>query len=163
MSGRLPKPTKLPKAPSGGVRLVPFRSRHLAGLMLAPLLPLPAGWALEAAGVGWSLLDDAGTVACGGVAPLHPGVGQAWAFVSGRHGRAVARAARGLLPAAVRRLGLRRLQATVRWDDDRALRFALWLGLQPEGRMRGYGLDGQDHMLLAILPPGGGRMGDAGG
>ena len=42
-----------------------------------------------------------------------------------------------------------RIQASVSVNDEKALRFASWLGFEDEGLMKKYGPDGSDHRRVA--------------
>jgi len=58
-----------------------------------------------------------------------------------------ARAARRRVDELFRVHGFHRAQAHVSADDERAGRFARFLGLELEGRCPGYGPDGAEHHL----------------
>ena len=97
-------------------------------------------------GVAYSFWRGDTLIACGGVAPLRAGVGEAWAMIASPR-RAEwgvllkqARAALDMHPA-------RRIQASARVDHPGADRVLERLGFHFEGVMRGYAADGGDAKL----------------
>jgi len=139
--------------------ILPFEARHAEALRLrpeaasvlgrlGPQAQLARGYA--AAGPAWTLMAADGPLACGGAVRFWPGVGELWCWL-GREADgwnvALARATRRRVDALFQEHGFRRAQAHVRADDERALRFARFLGLELEGRCPGYGPDGAEHHL----------------
>jgi len=143
--------------------VLPFEAPHAEALRLRPeaafvlgrlaaqadgIAQLARGYA--AAGPAWTLMAADGPVACGGAVLFWPGVGELWCWL-GREADgwdvSLARAARRRVDALFQGHGLRRAQAHVRADDERAMRFARFLGLGLEGRCPGYGPDGAEHHL----------------
>jgi hypothetical protein len=135
------------------VHTVPFEARHAAGLCLRPeaqtllnqLGPLPQlARTYAAAGPAWTLMAGGWPLACGGVVRFWPGAGELWCWTgleAGGFSVAFARLARARVAELFFGHGFHRVQAHVREDDDRAQRFARFLGLELEGRCKGYGPD----------------------
>jgi len=144
---------------SQSVSLVPLEIRHVSDLCLRPgaqeilsrLGPLPQlAQSYLSAGPAWTLMAGAWPLACGGVVRFWPGVGELWCwtgFEVDRHSVAFARLAKTRVVELFASQGFHRLQAHVREDDDRAQRFARFLGLTLEGRCRGYGPDQATHQI----------------
>jgi hypothetical protein len=80
--------------------------------------------------VAYTLLDDDKVLAVGGAHIMWFGAGEGWVLVSPDCLRTPASFARHV-------------------DDDRAYRFAEWLGFENEGIMRKYGVDGGDYYRMA--------------
>lgn len=145
------------------MRVVPFEPDHLRRLdpreMEARLFAaIPSDLdayarAMDQPGLSFTGLADDGTViGCAGVRPLWRGVGQAWALLSvhAPHAfKAVHRAALAGLADAFATGGFHRVQISVAVDFPAGLRWAGRLGFEVEGRMRRYGMTGDDHYLMA--------------
>lgn len=106
--------------------------------------------ALAASG-GWSFmaLKDGEPLAAAGAWLVWPGVAQVWAVMRDAAPEALAVVLRRLkrsLPEFCRLHELRRLQAMV-CPSAANCKLAGYLGLAPEGTMRGYGMDGGDWLL----------------
>lgn len=157
------------------MRITPFEPRHAAQLDLRPMdVRVLTGMGLAAspedmealgrtlsrrgpAFTAWAHCGPAPTpIACAGLAELWPGTAEAWALTShqvARHGLAFHRAARRMLPAMARRLGLTRIQATVLADFGPGIRWLEGLGFTRETPrpMRRY--VGDDAYLLFSCHP----------
>jgi len=98
-------------------------------------------------------LEDEGTVlAVGGVHVMWFGAGEAWVLVSPDCldvPSSFARYAKRQFDSILQETELRRVQASIHVDDQRAYRFAQWLGFEDEGIMRKYGADGGDYYRMA--------------
>jgi len=93
-------------------------------------------------------------VGCGGVVVLRPGVGEAWVMGGPevhKHGRQVYKTCKRALDAAENIFRLRRMQATVLANQDKWIHFAQRMGFDIEGRLRKYGPDEQDYLMMARL------------
>ena len=80
------------------------------------------------------------------------GAGEAWVLVSPEclgKPASFARYAKKLFDSILQDTELRRVQASIHVDDDRAYRFAEWLGFENEGVMRKYGVEGDDYYRMA--------------
>lgn len=102
--------------------------------------------------VGYTLEQGNEILAVGGVHIMWFGVGEAWLLVSPKALEkpvALARYSKQLLNAIVGKTDIRRIQASVHCDDERAFQFANWLGFDYEGKMRKYGVEGDDYYRLA--------------
>jgi len=102
--------------------------------------------------VAYTLLDDDKVMAVGGAHVMWFGAGEAWVLVSpdclGKPS-SFARYAKRLFDSILQETDLRRVQASIHVDDERAYRFAQWLGFENEGVMRKYGVDGGDYYRMA--------------
>lgn len=151
--------------PADPVRLTPFRAAH--ALALRPSAPGAEALSLlgdleararayEAAGPAWTLWADGRPLACGGAVRFWPGVGELWCWAGDEASArpvAFARQARRCVALLRGGHGFARVQAHVREDDARARRFALFLGLLPEGRCPGYGPNHETHLLYGRYTP----------
>ena len=102
--------------------------------------------------VAYTLLDDDKVLAVGGAHIMWFGAGEGWVLVSPdclRTPASFARYAKRLFGSILQDTDLRRVQASIHVDDDRAYRFAEWLGFENEGIMRKYGVDGGDYYRMA--------------
>mgnify|MGYP005628823627 FL=1 len=98
-------------------------------------------------------LEDSGTIlAVGGVHVMWFGAGEGWVLVSPECldvPASFARYTRRAFDGILQETQLRRVQASIHVDDNRAYRFARWLGFEDEGLMRKYGVDGDDYFRMA--------------
>ena len=102
--------------------------------------------------VGFTLEDSGTVMAVGGVHVMWFGAGEAWVLVSPECldiPASFARYAKRQFNSILQDTGLRRVQASIHVDDDRAYRFAEWLGFENEGVMRKYGVEGDDYYRMA--------------
>ena len=148
------------------MKTAPFEAGHLAAI--EPAWPFTrdraadsrefARRAAQAAALGpaWTVLIDGAPAACGGVAPLWDGVGEAWTF-AGETVRceplAVHRAAARGLAEAERALRLHRVQAACHHDNRRGRRWLVLLGFREEGLMLHYGPRGHHFVRFARVRP----------
>lgn len=147
------------------IAFVPFVPEHLARLSLGPIqaeiqsflagvnadaLVGPYTWTAFAAAVA----SPVEVIGCGGIMPLWPGVGQAWALI-GRVPRRCWPAAtafvRATLHTAMEVGGLHRIQASVRTGFAPGARWAERLGMDFEGTARAYDPARVDHDLYAMV------------
>lgn len=102
--------------------------------------------------VGFTVEDSGTVLAVGGVHVMWFGAGEAWVLVS-PEAMAVpttfARYTKRAFDSILQDTELRRVQASIHVDDDRAYRFAEWLGFENEGVMRKYGVEGDDYYRMA--------------
>lgn len=101
---------------------------------------------------GYSLVDDGRVVACAGVSILWQSVAEGWLIMSSdaaRHPVSVARYTGRLFDSIMKKNSLHRIQASVNCKDDKAVRFAYWLGFEYEGIMKKFGPDGSDYFRCA--------------
>ena len=102
--------------------------------------------------VGYTLLWNDEVIAVGGVHMMWFGVGEGWLLVSPEAMKrpiALARYTKRLLHDIMSETQVRRVQASVHVDDNRAYLFAEWLGFENEGIMRKFGVEGDDYTRLA--------------
>lgn len=102
---------------------------------------------IEGTGMAWTLIDEDGVQACGGISEQWPGRYQAWMHFAPGAGRHMFHITREVL----RRLNTTpgRVEMTVVADYDLGHRWAKMLGFEvenPPGILKGYGLVGEDHV-----------------
>jgi hypothetical protein len=91
-------------------------------------------------------------VVCFGFVPIWDGVAEAWMIADDKARTKplwITKSAKRFFDIAQISYNLHRIQISVRTADKRAHKWALCLGFQEEGRMRGYGPDGADHYIMA--------------
>ena len=102
--------------------------------------------------IGYTGIEDDKILACGGVHKMWEGVGEAWLIV-GKEGydkpRTVGKYTSYIFQHILEEHGLFRIQASVSAIDERANRYAQWLGFEKEGIMRKYAPDGSDYIRYA--------------
>jgi len=91
-------------------------------------------------------------VGIGGIVKLWDGVAEAW-FIMSKKGATmpyrVANCTDQLFDEVMVDRNLHRMQASVSTLDPKAVRFARWIGFEPEGIMRKYGEKGEDFFRMA--------------
>lgn len=135
------------------MRIVPFAPAHLRAVPLQaaqgglePYLDAIDERQFVAPGMAFTALDEDGVAGCGGIVELWPGVGQAWAVLSGRalaHPLTLTRTAQRELERIMRRCKLSRVQATVADGHGAGARWLAFLGFEVEGLLVNYGPDGR--------------------
>ena len=142
------------------VRIVPFAPEHLneverrgfeeAALMKLGDLSARAAMYMQY-GPAFTGVADGVVIGCAGVVTHWEGVGEAWAFIStaaAAHPLGITKAVKGWLDA---QKAYRRIQANVKADDERAVRWIRLLGFENEGLMRAFGPDGTDFRRFVRL------------
>lgn len=122
-----------------------IQSQQLREISLVPgafaSLPKPHGPAVTA-------FDGDRVIICGGIREDRPKFGTCWALMAADSGRHMV-----FLHRAVQRFVTMqtwmRLEATVEADFKPACRWVELLGFEFEGRMKRYGLNGEDHLRYA--------------
>jgi len=102
--------------------------------------------------VAYTMVDGEEVLAVGGAHIMWFGVGELWVLVSPeakRRAAPFARYTKGVVDSILQEHSLRRMQASIHVDDEPAIRFAEWLGLEHEGVMRKYGVQGEDYIRMA--------------
>jgi hypothetical protein len=104
-------------------------------------------------GTAWAIVADGVPIAIGGVCLLRAYVGEIWLVPTPlieKYPVAFSKITRMVIDDAWGGFSLHRLQAMVRADDPRALKFTeQFLGFADEGLMRKYGSDGADYRRFA--------------
>lgn len=106
------------------------------------------------AGPSATILKHGKPVGVFGIVICWRGVGEMWSIFTPEFRRTpkyMCDAAMQFCDIAAQSLGLHRLQMAVRCSDERAVRWAQFLGFQIEGRMRRYSVDGADTYMMARL------------
>ena len=105
-------------------------------------------------GLSYTLLVDNNIILAGGIIPFWDGVCEGWVMSSKRvfdHKIRAASAVKKRLDYLCINNNIRRLQTTVKEEFKTGVRFAEWLGLEKEGLMRYYGLDGTNYWRMAKI------------
>ncbi len=103
---------------------------------------------------GYTMVEGDKLIAVGGAHIMWFGVGELWLLLSPegkRRGGSFARLTKGIVDDICKDHNLRRMQASIHADDQNAIRFAEWLGLEHEGLMRSYGVRGEDYLRMARI------------
>ena len=103
-------------------------------------------------GLSYTLLVDNNIILSGGIIPIWDGVAEGWVMSSKRvfdYKIKAASSVKKRLDYLCQNNKVRRLQTSVREDFLTGVRFAEWLGLQKEGLMKYYGLDGTNYWRMA--------------
>lgn len=142
------------------VRIVPFKAEHYKIMDHWPDDDLVRAMpnyddglrAAEVPGQSFTAMEGDTVVGVGGIKPLWPGVGEAWAIFPkdvAKYGRQIYRVSRERLREIESAFGYWRVQATARCDWDAAVCFLLALKFKAEGRLTKYGPDRSDYFLMA--------------
>ena len=105
-------------------------------------------------GLSYTLLFNNNPVIAGGIIPIWDGVAEGWVMSSKRvfeHKIRAASAVKKRLDYLCINNNIRRLQTSVKEEFKTGVRFAEWLGLEKEGLMRKYGLDGTNYWRMAKI------------
>jgi hypothetical protein len=136
--------------------VMPMIRAHLEELSRAPELqgtPLAerTRWDILLKLPGWALVEDAQTIAAGGIVNLWRGVGEVWVAPTNRalaHPMALARGVLKTLEYVESQGTYHRLQMTAEKTTE-MLRWATYLGFKLEGTLHKYLPNGQDRYLMA--------------
>ncbi len=97
-------------------------------------------------------LGNGAPVAIGGVIMLAAKRGRAW-FITGKAGRErpipLFRWAKRVIEGVARGRGLRRIDCEIKASNKTHIHFSVRLGFEIEGKMKNYGPDGSDYLLMA--------------
>jgi RimJ/RimL family protein N-acetyltransferase len=141
------------------LRFENFTKNHLDQIDLGYEMPkeTKSGFIGNEAYKGVTLFNNDDILAVGGVHTLWEGVGECWIMLS-KSGRkkpfTVAKYTFVLFDNMISQENIIRLQASIASTDDKALKFAKWLGFEFEGIMRKYGPDGDDYYRVARITNG---------
>ena len=137
------------------MNVIPFEPKHVREMkMQSHQMRLVSQMAFEyievlgGLGPAFSGEVDGRIIACAGIATQFAGMGTMWAILaqdSGPYFVRLHRCGKRLMES----LGLRRIEATTEADFAPGCRWLEMLGFQSEGRMRSYGLNGEDHIRYA--------------
>ena len=109
---------------------------------------------LKLSGKAFTALIDGKIIAVGGAVIYWQGVGEAWIIISenvNEYKSQMAFCIRSIMDRLISELKLRRLQAVVRCDFDRAIALVDAMGFVCEGKMEKYLSDGSSAWLYAKL------------
>tara|TARA_E500000331_G_scaffold30829_1_gene25879 strand:+ start:2501 stop:2953 length:453 start_codon:yes stop_codon:yes gene_type:complete len=145
------------------VIIVPFENKHAEEILASglnsealELRPEHKKYAyyLKEVGMSFTGLVNNKPIAAGGVFPLWDGVAEGWVLATKdifNYPIFCAKHIKKRTEIIIKTNHIKRLQTSVKADCEIALRFAGWLGLKPEGLMKGYGPDGSDFMRYARI------------
>jgi len=83
-----------------------------------------------------SFVVDGKVVACGGIHPLCPGVGDVWLFLAKPTGPEIVKEVKNQMYEWIRDYRFHRVQTLVDYCWKEGRRFTEWVGLEYEGRLR---------------------------
>lgn len=148
-----------------GFRLIQFAPEHVGLMQLRSVeaefrqrFARETMAALEARprqGPCFTALLHGSPVACFGLVLMWPGVAEAWMLTDEAikgHALALTRAARKFFDCAEQSFQLHRTQITCDTRFEGAVEWAQAVGFRVEARLRRYGPDGTDHVLMTRLP-----------
>lgn len=125
-----------------------LRAQGVQSAQLREVSHVPATYASVPPGPAVTVFSGDYIVLCGGIAIKAPQRGDCWALLSEEAGRHMT-----WMHYAVKRFismqRWRRLEATVEENFGQGCRWVELLGFKFEGRMPGYGLNGETHMRYA--------------
>ena len=145
------------------IEIVPFENKHAeeilkSGLNSEALELRPEhkkyAYYLKEVGMSFTGLVNNKPIAAGGVFPLWDGVAEGWVLATKdifNYPIFCAKHIKKRTEIIIKTNHIKRLQTSVKADCEVALRFASWLGLKPEGLMKGYGPDGSDFIRYARI------------
>lgn len=140
------------------MELIPFVPYHVARIELQQTQEKDAAYctperaAALVNDMAWSVIQGDEIWASGGILPVWEGRAIAWALLSHRIGPSRFRRIHTLVKRGLEeahRRGYWRIETTVDPEFDNAARWVAALGFRYEGRMRKFGPDGRDHLLVA--------------
>lgn len=105
----------------------------------------------ERMGVGYTVMYNASvTLGCGGIDIMWENVGEAWMLLTPYiklYPLFVTKIVKKYFSYLIDRMGLKRVQATIRSTDDVSIRYVEMLNFQREGTLRCFGTDGCDYFM----------------
>ena len=108
-------------------------------------------WDNSADGWSWAAIGKGKVIAIFGLRMIWSGLAEMW-MVPGkgldRHAISLVRGARAVTDSALSDYGVRRLQITVKVENDTAFRFAKALHFEVESIMRRFGPEGSDYYMM---------------
>jgi RimJ/RimL family protein N-acetyltransferase len=140
------------------IHVIPFKKEHTLELkefmsLLQIHDPMEYGAVLEADPLSFSGIKDGRIIGAAGIHPIHPGVGRAWALLSGEVRNAeffLHRQVKRRLPAFIEIGDFHRVETVVRTNFPDGYFWAERLGFIHEGILKKYGPDGSDYHSFAI-------------
>lgn len=140
------------------MKIVPFKIEHALSLSVRPHEdeiknhPDFEKWAkLNGENIGFSGFCDGVLIGCGGIRTIWNGVGEAWVLGSKevyKHPKSAFKNVRNYLDKIIKEHNFWRIQAHVRTDNARGVRFVQMLGFKIEGKMHKFNPDGTDSYLF---------------
>lgn len=107
----------------------------------------------ESLGTSFTYLDNDKVQASGGVVGLWAGMGEVWFVLSDdedKPTKTICSIVKKFIDGLYEE-GFYRLQATIKADNEKAIRFIEWLGFEREALMKKYGIEGADYYLYARI------------
>ena len=109
---------------------------------------------LEEKHMAFTCMIDDKIIASAGIKKIWNGVGEGWVLAKNeiyKYPITIAKAIKQNFDYVATSNNIKRVQTAVRADYGIGIRFAKWLGLQNEGLMKSYGMDGTDHYRFARI------------
>lgn len=122
-----------------------LRAQGVQGAQLAEVSIVPASCVIQPKGPAVTVFDGTRIVLCGGIVVQSPGRGECWALMA----EGTARHMTWLHYGVKRFLSIdrwQRLEATVQEGFGQGCRWVELLGFEFEGKMKGYGLNGETYL-----------------
>ena len=143
------------------IEIVPYEAWHATNILErglnngAPESTYSFGHVVNDMGVdgqSFTGIQDGVVIACGGVLPMWPGVGEGWVLASGEiHNNkfATVRICRSILQKIMDDYGYWRIQGATLANWESGVKFARMLGFVNEGLMKRFGPGGEDYLRHA--------------
>tara|TARA_R110002153_G_scaffold100562_1_gene236551 strand:- start:3604 stop:4083 length:480 start_codon:yes stop_codon:yes gene_type:complete len=145
---------------SADEHIVPLRYEHISRLSLTDdsieyIRHIPSYldyiWDNSADGWSWAAIGKGKVIAVFGIRMIWTGLAEMW-MVPGRdmgsHAISLVRGARAITDSALQDYGVRRLQITVKAENDTAFRFAKAMHFEVESVMTKFGPEGSDYYMM---------------
>lgn len=136
--------------------LEPFKAEHISEMKLSErsqiIFMIPNLLEnFEALGTSYTFRHEGKVYACGGVVDIWDKMGEMWLTLADDMDLPVFSVCSVMRDYVESLIGnpYRRLQATVKVGETKAIRFIEWLGFEREGLMRQYGVEGADYYIYA--------------
>ena len=145
---------------SADEQIVPLRYEHISRLSLTDdsieyMRHIPGYldyiWDNAVDGWSWAAIGRGKVFAVFGLRMIWTGLAEMWMVPGkdiGNHAISLVRGARAITDSALQDYGVRRLQITVKAENDTAFKFAKSLHFEVESVMRKFGPEGSDYYMM---------------
>ena len=109
---------------------------------------------LEEKDMAFTCMIDDKIIASAGIKKIWGQVGEGWVLAKNdiyKYPLTIAKAIKQNFDYVAKSNNIKRVQTAVRAEYGIGIRFAKWLGLENEGLMKHYGIDGSDHYRFARI------------
>jgi hypothetical protein len=138
------------------LNIEPFKAEHILQMQVSEkdhvLYMIPHLFQVyEELNSSYTYIEDDKVLACGGAIKLWDGMAEAWFTLADDMDLPVFTICKAVKEYIDSLIGnpYRRLQATVKRSDEKAIRFIEWLGFEREGLLLQYGVEGADYYIYA--------------